>query len=55
MTGILDHDGAAAAQPRVLVPNIAALRGLRFYYGAVAYNSVEGIKQVSNLCAVTVE
>jgi hypothetical protein len=51
--GFLDVNGVATAQ--VAVPNIASLRGLTVYYGAVAYNNIEGIKAVSGTCSVTIE
>jgi len=53
--GVLDDDGQALPSPRVLIPNMAALRGIRFYYAAIAYSALEGVKACSNMCGVTIE
>jgi len=52
--GFLDVNGTSSA-PQVAVPNIPALRGITVYYGAVAYNPLEGIKAVSSTCSATIQ
>jgi len=54
-SGVLNSNGSASVVPSVVVPGIPALRGVRFFYAAVAYNTVEGIRAHSNLCGITVE
>jgi hypothetical protein len=54
-SGVLNANGSASVVPSVVVPNIPALRGVRFFYAAVAYNTVEGIRAHSNMCGITVE
>jgi len=51
--GTLDSWGKTARPPFVQIPNAPALRGVRVYAGAIAYNTA-GITAVSNIWGTTI-